>query len=79
MVNSLLQLLADNKALMSEVKALLTKHFSVDSLEATESDIVLGQMVRARLVGLQAVEAAFKEIASHSSTPPPVDIPNPGR
>jgi hypothetical protein len=66
----LLRGLADNPALMATVKDLLVKRFSTDSLASTDSDIVLGQMVRARLVGLKAIEEAFKEIEQFKTPPP---------
>lgn len=75
----LLKSLADNPALMQLLRELLEKHFSVDNLEATESDIILGQLVRARLVGLKAVEDAMKEIAQCKSIPASVDKLNPGK
>lgn len=64
---SILKTLADNPSLMEALKKLLERKFSVDLLTSDESDIILGQMVRARLVGLKAIEEAFKEIAQYRS------------
>ncbi len=62
---------------MDEVKSLLLSHFSVDNLKATEDDIILGQLVRARLVGKEAIEKAFLEIQSCKSSPHKADKINP--
>jgi len=72
-MENILRLIADNQALFDAVKALLLKRF--DSIPYAEGadDILLGQITRARHVGRQEVEAAFKEIASHKSPPPPVE------
>lgn len=77
MDNKNLQSFADNPALMEAVKELLLSKFSTDKLKETEDDIKLGQMVRARLVGIQMVEDAFREIAQHRSIPKGVDKNNP--
>ena len=79
MPNKILQPLADNQALLTAVKELILKQFSTDSLVVTDSDELLGQMVRARIVGIKAVENAFKEIERYKSTQPQVDKTNPAR
>ena len=78
MDKEILKGLADNPNLMATVRKLIEDKFSVDSLVADQSDIVLGQMVRARLVGLKAVEEAFKEIASYKTPPPSTERTNTG-
>lgn len=65
--------LADNPSLMEALRTLLEAQFSTDTLNRDHSDEVLGQMVRARLVGLQAVEDALKEIAKYKSQPTPAE------
>ncbi len=67
--NKILGILADNPALSDAVKQCIAKQFSVDNLVATDNDILLGQMVRARLVGLKALNDAFKEIEQHKTSP----------
>lgn len=79
MNKELLKGLADNGALMEAVKELLLKQFSVDNLTATQADIELGQMVRARLVGIKAVEDAFREIRQYQSNPTRGEKQNPAR
>lgn len=69
MSENILKTLADNPSLTEAVRACITKYFSVDKLTSDVADIELGQMVRARLVGLQAVNDAFLEIARHKSAP----------
>ncbi len=73
----ILRSFADNEALMQEVKSLLLSQFSVDNLKATDDDIILGQLVRARLVGKEAIEKAWVEILSCKSSPHKVDKKNP--
>ena len=68
MDKNILKGLADNPALTDAVKECITKYFSVDKLTSDVADIELGQMVRARLVGLQAVNDAFAEIARYKSS-----------
>lgn len=75
-----LQPFADNDTLSAAVRKLLEDQFSTDSLKADHSDEVLGQMVRARIVGLKAIEEAFKEIAKCKTVKDSgVDKLNPGR
>ena len=69
MTDNVLKTLADNPVLTEAVKQVILKYFSNDKLTSDLADIELGQMVRARLVGLQAVNDAFAEIAWHKSTP----------
>ena len=57
---------ADNKTLVDEVRKVIEKHFTESGLRTEAvSDELLGQQYRARLVGMQKVEAAFDEIATH--------------
>jgi hypothetical protein len=72
MDRDILKGLADNPSLMAAVRKLLEDKFSIDSLKADTADQVLGQMVRARLVGLQAINEAFQELEKHRT---PIDIP----
>jgi len=69
MDKEILKGLADNPNLLAAVRKLLEEKFSVDSLTADRADEVLGQMVRARLVGLQAINEAFREL-ENLRTPP---------
>lgn len=60
--------IADNQPLYDEVKALLVKHFMSDDARTEGlSDERLGQMYRARLIGLEKIESAFMEIAKHKT------------
>ena len=67
MKDEILSLIADNPSLTEAVKAVIAKYFSTDKLTSDLADIELGQMVRARLVGLRALDEAFKEIAQHKT------------
>ena len=68
MTDNILKILADNQTLSDAVKEVIAKYFSLDKLESDENDIILGQMVRARLVGLKALNDAFKEIETYKSS-----------
>jgi hypothetical protein len=58
-----LKAIADNPVLLEALRELFGKHFEIDTVnEANLSDEQLGQMFRARIVGLQKLEAAFTEI-----------------
>ena len=50
---------------MDAVREVLLKHLSIDGLSQDVSDELLGQAVRARLVGTRAVDDAFREIESY--------------
>ena len=65
----ILKLLADNPSLLETLKEFLEAKFDLETHRSddTISDIQLGQMARARLVGLQKIEEAFKEIARMKS------------
>ncbi len=68
----ILKTLADNPALFEAVKSVLLKQFTTSEGEVEAfTDEQLGQRVRARIVGTQAVENAFKEIKSYK-TPEPI-------
>lgn len=59
---------ADNQSLVEEVKKVLRRQFTEDDARTDAiSDELLGQMYRARLVGLQKIDDAFAEIAKHKS------------
>ena len=77
MNDEILKVLADNPALTEAVKTTIAKYFSVDKLTSDLADIELGQMVRARLAGLDALNKAFAEIAQYKSTAKPEDKKHP--
>lgn len=76
---SLLALIADNQLLFDELKACLTKQFSLDALDTTLSNEEIGARVRARLDGLKAVEDAFREIATYKTKTGAEKPQNPAR
>lgn len=65
----ILTTIADNQALLDAVKRVILDEFADTSVEddSTLSDEQLGQMYRARLVGLQKVDKAFREIQKHKT------------
>ena len=66
---NILRGLADNEALLAATKEVILKQFADVPYSEGASDELLGQIARARYVGRQRVEAAFREIESHKSTP----------
>lgn len=80
MKDPILAVLADNPALLSEVKRVIFNHVSLESvrIEGSETNEVLGEKVRARIDGRKLVEEAFREIERHK-TVKPVDEPAPFR
>lgn len=75
----ILQGIADNPALMEELKKLLLDEFETPNKEEHYTNEVLGQIVRARIVGVQAVERAFSKILEYRTPQPKVEGKNPGR
>ncbi len=77
---TILHLLADNPLLFDTVKELIEEQFETDArTDEAISDVQLGQIYRARLVGLQKVRDAFKEIASYRTMKDKPERVNRGR
>lgn len=76
---SILKVIADNQFLIDELKKILIAEFQDSPLEMGFSDERLGQRVRARMEGLQAVERAFTKILTYKSLPPTPEAKNPAR
>lgn len=75
MHNDVLRLIADNPALTEALRALLESKFLNDSKQTDEvSDQQLGQMYRARLIGLEKIDETFREIAKYKTQ---MEIPEP--
>ena len=55
--------LANNPPLMEATKQALLNEFRAAVDEGGRTDIELGQMYRARIVGVQTIETVFKRIA----------------
>jgi hypothetical protein len=68
MPSPILKLLADNPELMKALHEVLEGQFEI-SIDPSMSDDVLGQLTRARLTGLAAINRAFVEI-DRFRTPP---------
>lgn len=67
MPNEILKLIADNPRLIEALKTTLLKQFELEANTDGMDDLQLGQMMRARLIGRQKIEDAFKEIAKFKS------------
>ncbi len=79
MSNSILQIIADNKALFDAVEALLEEEFSLDGVSTDLSNEEMGQVVRARVDGIARVRAAFKKIEHFRSVEKKPTTQNPAR
>ena len=65
MDNNILKVIADNPALFEVLKEVFRKQFKVEgSVNTQMENNAIGQVVRARLDGLDLLEGAFKEIES---------------
>ncbi len=71
--------IADNPALMEELKKLLMDEFVTPTLEMGYSNERLGEMVKARLTGVSAIERAFRKIMEYKTLEPKVEGKHPGR
>lgn len=75
---NILTVIADNPELFSAVKEMLLSGFSIDKIDRKASDEMLGQLVRARLVGIEVVEDIFATILAFQSTKEKTQTENPG-
>lgn len=81
MNDSILKVIADNPALLEAVRKVIDDKFDLEipQTDMGLNDLELGQMLRARMVGLRKVEEAFKEISQHKSNPNRPERINPAR
>lgn len=82
--NEILSLIANNPTLSQALKDLLLKQFDAPKnwaldLPETTSNELLGEFLRARIAGSNAVEDAFKEISKFKTPEPRIEKVNPGR
>lgn len=80
-MNPILQIVADNQALFDALKNTIIDEFEIGEtvLDSDHDDVKLGQMFRARLIGVRRVEDAFKRIARLKSPPEKVEGVNRAR
>lgn len=78
-----LKQIADNPALLEALRRLLERQFEppVDfgTIDSATSDLVLGQMLRGRIAGLNGIRDALKEIEKYKTIPPRPESVNPAR
>lgn len=75
MDKQILQVLANNEALMEAVRDIIISKFEItDIQDGIIDDLRLGQMTRARLVGIKKINEAFKEINQYKTI-----VDNPAR
>ena len=76
-----LNIIADNNVLFETLKKLLLDEFEIEAPQTDlgVTDEVLGQIFRARLVGKNKVENAFKKIATYKTFTPEKEVINEAR
>jgi hypothetical protein len=69
MDKEILKVIADNPALFDTLKKVILDEFEIEAPQADlgVTDEVLGQIFRARLVGKNKVESAFKKISNYKT------------
>lgn len=79
--NELLKIVADNPNLFETLKTLILDEFEITPPQSDlgVEDLVLGQILRARLVGKNKVESAFKKILTYKTMEEGVEKINRGR
>jgi hypothetical protein len=78
--NEILKMIADNPLLSGALRELLEKQFNLPiEMRIDRSDELLGQITRARLAGLNAIDSAFKEIEQYKSILDEKEKVNPAR
>ncbi len=72
MDKTLLSIIADNPNLFETLKKLISDEFEIGTPQSDLSvtDEVLGQIFRARLVGINKVESAFRKILEYKTEKP---------
>lgn len=77
----LLAIVADNPNLAEVLKKMIIAEFEIETPQSDlgVTDEVLGQIFRARLVGKNKVESAFKKILAHKTIKEEVDKINMAR
>ncbi len=82
-MDSPLKQIADNQLLLDALKAMLVKQFAPPTdykdIPSAISDELLGQFLRARITGMNAIDEVFKEIATYKTIVPRPPGTNPAR
>ena len=79
MENSILKVIANNISLLEAVRKIIEKNFKFPVELKDRSNELLGQITRAQIMGLSAIDAAFKEIEKYKTIPNQQDKQNPAR
>lgn len=76
---SILKTIADNPALLGEVKNIVLGEFVTQPVELSLSNERLGERIRANMDGKLAVERAFNKILSYRTPETKPEAKNPAR
>jgi hypothetical protein len=83
MENSILKVIADNPALLQAVKETILAEFDVSTISLLKmerlSNNAIGELARAQMAGVKAVEDAFLKIEKHKTIPAGQEKLNPAR
>ena len=75
----LLKIIADNPSLLNEVRKVIEKEFNFPIELKDKSNELLGQITRAKIMGLWAIDAAFREIEKYKTIKDEPEKINPAR
>lgn len=75
----ILKTIADNPALMEELRSMFLAEFESQPIEVGFSNERLGELVKARLMGKNAVDSVFNKILEYKTLPEKVEAKHPGR
>lgn len=81
-MNELLKQFADNDRMMQAVKEVILKRFVVDYDDISKlagDELAIGRLTRVAILGREAVESAFQEIALSKTITSKPEQANPGR
>lgn len=79
MHSDLFKILADNPALITALREMFAKHLSIDTIDTSTPNEMIGQIVRARVEGLAAVNAVITEIERYRTPVARTVAENPAR
>lgn len=79
MDKAVLKSIADNPVLLNAVRDIILKQFSLDEINVNQSNDEMGQVVRARIVGLRKVADGFREIETYKTIKLKSEGKNPAR
>lgn len=65
--NNVLKIIANHPELLGAVRQVIEDEFSLDDIKTTMTNEAMGQIVRARISGMDKIEKAFKKIEQYKT------------